>query len=93
MHDLIYQRQSQWAGGGDGGPKFKGYAAELGLDAKAFDGCYDARTHVPEIQKDLADASAAGASGTPTFFINGKRLVGAQPYAAFQQAIEEELAA
>ena len=91
MHDLIFQRQDSWASG-DAASLFKGYATELGLDDSAFGSCYDSRKHVSEIQKDLADASASGASGTPTFFINGQRLVGAQPYAAFQQLIEAELA-
>ena len=39
----------------------------------------------------MSDADSYGASGTPTFFVNGKILVGAQPFSAFQQAIEAEL--
>jgi len=39
----------------------------------------------------MADGQKAGVSGTPTFFINGVSLVGAQPYSAFQTAINQEL--
>jgi len=43
------------------------------------------------VKEDLADGQSAGVSGTPTFFINGQQLVGAQPFEAFQQIIEQEL--
>jgi protein-disulfide isomerase len=46
-----------------------------------------------EINKDLQDGTAYGVSGTPTFFINGVRLVGAQPLAAFTTVVDQELAA
>ncbi|UCD03460.1 MAG: DsbA family protein, partial [Candidatus Aenigmatarchaeota archaeon] len=44
-----------------------------------------------EVQSDMQKGQAAGISGTPSFTINGKLLVGAQPYATFAQAIEQEL--
>jgi protein-disulfide isomerase len=43
------------------------------------------------VRQDAAQAAAAGATGTPTFFINGQRLVGAQPFDALKRVIEEEL--
>jgi|TARA_B100001964_G_scaffold244899_1_gene328723 protein-disulfide isomerase len=44
-----------------------------------------------EVQADASYGSQIGVSGTPTFFINGIKLVGAQPYEAFKQVIESEL--
>ena len=44
------------------------------------------------VQADFAAGQAAGVSGTPAFFINGRSLVGAQPFSAFQAAIDAELA-
>ena len=41
---------------------------------------------------DLAEARAAGVRGTPTFFVNGRRLVGAQPLQVFQKAVQDALA-
>lgn len=70
---------------------FKSYAQELGLDRKKFDACLDNGDHKAEIQKDAADCEAAGTSGTPTFFINGRKIVGAQPYAAFEANITAAL--
>lgn len=71
----------------------KGYAADLGLNTADFNKCLDTGKYTSEVQADLADGSAAGVSGTPSFFINGVQIVGAQPYSAFQQAIEAALAA
>ena len=70
----------------------KGYAAELGLDAATFDDCLDAGKHAAEVEKDSQDAQSYGATGTPAFFINGQFVSGAQPFSAFQQMIDAELA-
>ncbi len=67
------------------------YAGELDLDVEVFTACLQNDTHAEEVQNDYLDGFNYGVSGTPTFFINGRRLVGAQPLAAFQQVIEEAL--
>jgi protein-disulfide isomerase len=54
--------------------------------------CLEEGTFTEEVKKDLLEGQVAGVSGTPTFFINGKPLSGAQPFSAFQQVIEAELA-
>ena len=96
MHDELFAK-----GSGDGtgldAASLKGYAAALGMNAANFATCLNSTKYAGEIQKDTADGGTAGVSGTPTFFIGspGKGyqiLVGAQPYAAFKQAIEQELA-
>lgn len=63
-----------------------------GLDKKAFQQCLDADTYATRIAKDRQDGTTLQVDGTPTFFINGIALVGAQPYANFQQAIDQTLA-
>ncbi len=66
-------------------------AGQIGLDMEAFTTCLDSGKYVPQIQADTGGAQEAGVSGTPSYFINGRLLVGAQPYSAFQAIIEEEL--
>ena len=44
-----------------------------------------------EVEKDMADGSAYGVSGTPTLYINGNPVVGAQPFLVFKEIIESEL--
>jgi len=73
-------------------PQFIKYAQDLNLNMDTFTSCYDNAKHQAEISKDFNDATALGVGATPTFFINGKMLLGAQPYASFAAAIDAELA-
>ena len=73
-------------------PVLKGYAAELELDTGQFDACLDSSRFAAEVQADVAEGSTAGVDSTPTFFINGRPLIGALPFSEFQRVIEEELA-
>jgi protein-disulfide isomerase len=68
-----------------------GYAEDLDMDTDEFKECVEDAKHKDEVDKDLADGNLYGVTGTPTFFINGYRLVGAQPLVAFQQLIDQEL--
>jgi len=67
-------------------------AVSLGMNDSKFRSCLDNKTGDANAAKDMADGQAAGVSGTPTFFINGISLVGAQPYSAFKTIIDQELA-
>ncbi len=87
MHDILFEK-----GVVGGVATFKKYAVDLGLNSASFNKCLDSGTHAAEVQKDLADGSAAGIQGTPGFVINGKVISGAQPFQVFQAAIEAELA-
>ena len=90
MHDALFDGQEEWSTGSQD-DIFKGYAGQLGLNQGTFNSCYDNDTYGDAIDEDIALASRAGASGTPTFFINGTKVVGAQPFSAFQAAIDAEL--
>lgn len=89
IHDKIFEGQSVWAS--SGASIFKQYAQELGLDTKKFNDCLDSGKHKDEVEKDLSDATRAGGQGTPFFIIGNQPVSGAQPFAAFQQAIESQL--
>ncbi len=71
---------------------YQTYAQELGLELAAFDECVQSRRHQQEVMDDFKYASELGVSSTPTFFINGLALIGAQPYEIFKQIIDKELA-
>ncbi|GAP08281.1 MAG TPA: DsbA family protein [Anaerolinea thermolimosa] len=66
-------------------------AAQLSLDVASFKTCMDEERYQNEIQADYQYAAELGISSTPTFFINGLALVGAQPYEVFKQVIDMEL--
>lgn len=69
----------------------KKYAAQLGLDSAEFNDCMDSGKKLAIVRADFSEAQARNVQGTPTFFINGNPIVGAQPYSVFEAAIEEEL--
>lgn len=96
MHDKIFEEQNILDGGQKDSPvtrtvqysesDVKAWAKEIGYD---IDSCLDSGKYEAEVIKDLNDG---GQIGTPTFFINGIKLEGAQPYAAFKQVIDNALA-
>jgi protein-disulfide isomerase len=90
-HDILFERQSEWASSGR--PAFNSYAEELGLDMDAFNNCVDSRQFRENVVADFQEGQAAGVRGTPAFFINGKMVSGAQPFSAFQTEIDAALAA
>ncbi len=70
----------------------KKWAKDLRLDTSEFNSCLDSAKYKDEITKDMQDASAVGVEGTPTFFVNGVKLVGAQPFESFKTLIDQALA-
>jgi len=71
---------------------YEQYAVNLGLDMDAFNECLDSGRQNDEINGDYEYAANLGVRSTPTFFVNGIPLVGAQPFEVFQDLIEQELA-
>ncbi len=70
----------------------KAWAKEAGLNTNDFNSCFDSGKHNARIDEDAAYGQTVGVSGTPTFFINGVQLVGAQPFDAFKTAIDAAIA-
>jgi protein-disulfide isomerase len=86
-HDVLFERSPKLSPA-----ELKQYAQELKLDSAAFAQCLDSGKHVAEVDKDTQEGAGLGLTGTPSFFINGRQLVGAQPLTAFQKIIDAELA-
>jgi protein-disulfide isomerase len=72
-------------------PSLEKYAQELGLDVGKFKKALDTGKFKDQVDAESKEGAAVGATGTPTFFINGSKLVGAQPVDAFKTAIDKEL--
>jgi protein-disulfide isomerase len=87
-HDALFTQQN-----GLNRAAYEQYAADLGLDTKAFVACLDSHRYQAEIQADASDATRVGISGTPSFVVNGRILIGALPFSEFKAVIDEELAA
>jgi protein-disulfide isomerase len=72
-------------------PSLEKYAEELGLNMTKFKSALDSGRFKDKVDSDAKEGAAVGATGTPTFFINGTKLVGAQPADAFKTLIDKEL--
>ena len=75
MYKKMYETQSEW--GEQQTPadsRFRGFAAELGLDMAAFDAAYNDPATLDRVNVDVADGKALGVKGTPTFFIDGTEV-------------------
>jgi protein-disulfide isomerase len=85
-HDVIFKKQNEL-----GNLDYIQVAKDLGLNVNEFKSCFDSKKYNSKIQKDYEEGSSIGVNGTPTFFINGRQVVGAQPYESFKTVIDQEL--
>jgi protein-disulfide isomerase len=92
-HDLLFEAQERPNSGTFTRERLRSLAAELELDARAFDASLDDRRGAAAVEADFVSGQRLGVTGTPTIVVNGRAIVGAQPLAVYQQVIDEELAA
>ncbi len=92
MHNKLFGHADEWAGKKDAESVMIAFAEDLGLDKGRFQSCLEARPHADEVKAGLAEGERLAVNGTPTFFVNGRRVVGAQPFDTFRTIIEQELA-
>ncbi len=85
-HDRIFAAQALNA------QTFEQIAAALKLDLLKWKNCINSTKYEADITADYQYGANLGITGTPTFFVNGIRLVGAQPFATFKKLIDQELA-
>jgi predicted DsbA family dithiol-disulfide isomerase len=87
MHERLFANQQKLDV-----PQLKAHAKEVGLDGQKFDQCLDSGAKAPVVEASRKAGEAAGVSGTPAFFINGRPLAGAVPFEQFKEIIDRELA-
>lgn len=85
-YDLLYTRQDEISPAG-----FVNFARDAGLKLQQFNTCLGERRYETQIKNDVRAGLELGIEGTPTWFVNNVRLVGALPYETFKAAIEKEL--
>jgi len=69
----------------------KKHAVDTGLDAAKFNACLDTAKYAERVQAQMGVGNQLGVSSTPSVFINGRMVSGAQPYETFTTIIDEEL--
>ena len=89
MHDALFEAQADWRGTGAGAEAvFAELAADLDLDVDVFESCQADGQQAASVQANVEEALSLGVTGTPTFFIAGYGVSGAQPYELFEMAVE-----
>jgi protein-disulfide isomerase len=87
MHDRLFANQQALQV-----PALKQHAVALGLNAETFDQCLDSGKHAARVAENLKAGEKLGIASTPTLYVNGRPVVGAQPFEYFKGVIDEELA-
>jgi protein-disulfide isomerase len=86
MHDKIFENQRKLDS-----EQYLTYAQELGLDVEKFKKDLKSDAVKKRLDDDTSQAAKLGVTGTPAFFVNGRFLSGAQPFASFKRLIDQEL--
>ena len=86
LHDLMFAEQGALAAA-----DLKAKAERLDLDGETFGECLDSERHYDAVLADVRAGDAAGVSGTPAMFVNGRFVGGAVPFAPLAELIDDEL--
>jgi len=84
-HYILFERQIDFSYN-----KLIKFAQELNLDIEIFTACMESGTPKNKIQNDLKEAALSGVRGTPTYFINERKIEGYQPLSSLKLLIEQE---
>jgi protein-disulfide isomerase len=88
IHDLLFQHQESWAPLKESGPFFVSLADSARLSKKTLVACLESPETRSRVRADAEGAARSGATSTPTFYIEGGLLEGAQPLAVFRQVLD-----
>lgn len=92
MHDLLFERQKDWADAREPAALFTSYAEEIGIDGDTFAACVRQDRPAPLQVQDLEQISRAGISSTPFFIVNNEiSLQGAVPLERFRTVLDSVL--
>lgn len=92
-HDRLFEHQPDWTAGGDVRPIFDGYAGELALDHTRFDACVADGRMLPALRADIARGTALKIEGTPTLYVNERRVAVGAASADIKAMVDEALRA
>ena len=92
-HDRVFAVQQALIAAPQARPLLDSLATAQGLEMAAFAECMDQRVMLPVVTADAERMRAAGVNATPTFFINGTAIPGAQPIETFRRALDAAVAA
>lgn len=86
MHDRLFDQQTALAGG-----RFAELAEKVGLDVPAFENCLESQMFARVVNTERIEGVGVGITATPTFFINGRMIMGSRSYDELRKIVDEEL--
>lgn len=90
-HDVLFENQQAVYEAEDQLTYLEELAGDIDLDTQAFSSCLTEGKYADRVEANFELGKSIGANSTPSFFINGEKLLGAQPYEKFEENIEEQL--
>lgn len=91
MHDLLFDNQKEWSDLANPQEKFLDYAKLLGLDTEKFKNDLESKEVKDKVASDYQNGLSATVNATPTFFLNGQKIISPRSYEEFKSKIEEAL--
>lgn len=91
-HDMLFANQQGENQGAFSDDRLMAFAEAIGLDMDQFRSCYRSGKYADVVEAERREGQAMGVRSTPTIFVNGQMIEGAQPFEVFQEIIEAELA-
>lgn len=91
MHDLLFDNQKEWSDLANPQEKFLDYAKLLGLDTEKFKNDLESKEVKDKVARDYQNGLSATVNATPTFFLNGQKIISPRSYEEFKSKIEEVL--
>lgn len=90
FHDKVFEEQARLGQGTIqfGKPEIIKWAEAVGLNMSQFSECFNSGKYVQRVSDDMAYGTQLGVGGTPTTYINGQKIVGAQPFVSFKTVID-----
>jgi len=88
MHDILFRRQQQWAGLNEPGTVFLAYGDSVGANREALTSCVRDGTMRNVVRADAEGGARSGARSTPSFYIEGGLIAGAQPVETFRAVLD-----
>ena len=91
MHDLLFEKQNEWASAADPAPLFDSYASLIGISASQFQSDYTSKDVISFVKSQRNNALGLELQGTPTFFVNGKKIENPKSVEEFRTIIKDAI--
>lgn len=90
MHDYFFAKQQEISPS-NAAEKINEAAKQAGLNVTDFDACIKSPEAMQKVEMEMQEGNSVGVRSTPTFFVNGSRIVGAQEFQTFKDTIDKAL--